>query len=263
LRRLRFALLAIVVSTLAAPPAFAQRPGTKPVTKPVTKPRRPPKDRGFVALSAGVQAGGRFDDSFTYTVNAEDATTDAHYRLGTPVLFDGTAGLHLWKKTIGVALAVSRTSGSGRASTVSQIPHPFFDNRDREVTGEATDLTRTETAVHLQLYYLKTSGRLRVLLTAGPSRFTVEQKMIIAVNVQETYPYDTAVFRDVTTDRADAAGTGGHAGVDVAWMLTPRLGAGVLMRFARATVRLNVDDDHRVSVDAGGLQAGAGIRIKF
>jgi len=249
-------LLTLIFSSLGAGPAFAQRP--------VTKPPRPPKDRGFLSLNAGVQAPpGSFEDSFTYTVNVEDATTDARYKLQVPVLFDGSAGVHLWKKTVGVALGLSRTSGSGRADTVSRIPHPFFDDRDREVAGEAGDSTRTETAVHLQLYYLKTSGKLRMVLAAGPSWFKVEQKMITGVNVQETYPYDTAAFRDATTARVEDSALGGHAGLDVAWMLTPRLGAGVLVRYARATVRLNAADDHRVSTDAGGFQTGAGLRLKF
>ncbi|MEO5895067.1 MAG: hypothetical protein ABIS06_05150 [Vicinamibacterales bacterium] len=256
MKQIRLVLLTLVVSSLVSGPAFAQRP--------VTKPRRPPKDRGFLSLNTGAQAPpGSFNDSFTYTVNAEDATTEARYKLKTRVLFDGSAGVHVWRKVAGVALALSRTSGSGRADTDSRIPHPFFDDRDREVAGEAGDLTRTETAVHLQLYYLKTSGKLRVVLTAGPSWFKVEQKMITAVNVQEIYPYDTAAFRDVTTTRVEDAAVGGHAGLDVAWMLTRRLGAGVLVRYAQANIRLNAADDHRVSTDAGGFQTGAGIRIKF
>jgi hypothetical protein len=217
-----------------------------------------------VALSAGVQVPpASFSDRFNYTVNAEDAATDARYRLKVPVLFDGSAGVHLWKKTAGVAVAVSRTSGSGRADTVSRIPHPFFDDRDREVAGEATELTRSEIAVHLQLYYLRTSGKLRVLVTAGPSWFTVEQKLIAAVNVHETYPYDTATFRDVTTTRVDDSATGGHAGVDVTWMVSPRLGAGALARYGRANITLNAGDHHRVSTHAGGFQTAAGIRIRF
>ena len=136
----------------------------------VTKPRPAAEGpRIHVAQRRRAGAAGTFTDSFTYAVNAEDGTIEARYKLQTPVLFDGSAGRASLGETVGVALGVSRTSGSGRADTDSRIPHPFFDDRDREVAGEAGDLTRTETAVHLQLYYLKTSGKLRVVLTAGPS----------------------------------------------------------------------------------------------
>jgi hypothetical protein len=35
------------------------------------------------------------------------------------------------------------------------------------------------------------------------------------------------------------------------------------VRFTRATVDFNVDGTHRVSTDAGGAQAAAGIRVTF
>jgi len=56
---------------------------------------------------------------------------------------------------------------------------------------------------------------------------------------------------------------GGNIGADASWMFSPSLGAGVLARFAKGTVTLNAADGHDVSTDAGGLQIGAGVRIKF
>ena len=114
--------------------------------------------------------GETFDDNFTYLVNAEDATVQARYKLETPWLIDGSVGVHVWKKKVGVVVGVTRTSGSTPASIVAQIPHPFFDNQQREVSGEADFLERAETAAHVDLYYLATSGKLRLLVTWGAQR---------------------------------------------------------------------------------------------
>jgi len=255
-RSIRAACNTLALVLLVSAPALAQRA--------VAKPRKPPKDRGFIAFNAGVQTlAATFSDNFSYPVNAEDATVQAQYRLKTPLLIDGSAGVHLWKKTVGVMLAVSHTSGSTGSAIVAQIPHPFFDNQDREVSGEADFLERAETAVHVDLYYLKTSGKLRALVMGGASWFNVEQQLVTAVSVQETYPYDTAAYRDVTTERVKASAPGANIAADVSWMFSRSAGAGVLVRYAKGAVRLNAADGHNVSTDAGGLQVGGGLRIKF
>ena len=255
-RSIRRACHTLALVLLVSAPALAQRP--------VSKLRKPPKDRGFIAFNAGVQTlGGTFIDYFIYPVNAEDATVQAHYRLKTPLLIDGSMGVHLWKKKVGVVLAVTHTSGSTESAIAAQIPHPFFDNQDRDVSGEADFLERAETAVHVDLYYLKTSGKLRALVMGGPSWFNVEQQLVTTVSVQETYPYDTAAFRDVTTERVKASALGANIAADVSWMFSRSTGAGVLVRYAKGAVRLNAADGHSVSTDAGGLQVGAGLRIKF
>ncbi|MEO6213914.1 MAG: hypothetical protein ABIP65_09840 [Vicinamibacterales bacterium] len=245
----------LALAVLACTPASAQHRSPT---------RRPAKDRGFIALNVGVQAGaGTFVDTFTYQVNAEEAMTQARYRSKTSWLVDVAGGLHVWKKKVGVAVAVTRSSLSAGADTVSRIPHPFFDNQDREVSGEAADLTRIETALHLQLYYLKASGKWRLLLGAGPSRFNLEQQVVTGIRVDETYPYDTATFDSVTTRRGKASGLGFNVGIDVSRMLSRSLAAGMLARYAKGTVDFNLDGSHPVSTDAGGLQLGAGIRLRF
>ena len=84
----------------------------------------------------------------------------------------------------------ARASGSGRTSPPASrsrtsratmrrarrraFPHPFFFNQPREVTGEATGVKRSETAVHVQAMYLvNPGGRLRLVLSGGPSFFDV------------------------------------------------------------------------------------------
>ena len=46
-------------------------------------------------------------------------------------------------------------------------------------------------------------------------------------------------------------------------MLKPRFGVGGLVRFSRATVDLDAPGNRTISVDAGGVYAGGGIRLLF
>ena len=221
------------------------------------------RERGYVAVSAGaLGSGGGFTDRFNYNVNAEDAATEARYRSTVGFLFDGGAGVQVWK-TVGLGVHVSRSSISGTAQTDSQIPHPLYDDRDRQVSGEASDLSRTETAVHLLLYYFRASGPWRVRLAGGPSFFSLEQEVVTGIVLDETYPYDTATFRSAATARGKDSALGFNVSADVGWMFTRRLGAGALVRYARGSIDFNVDGSHRVSTDAGGAQIGAGLRFVF
>jgi hypothetical protein len=223
-----------------------------------------PHPRGFVTLSAAAQAGAaEMTDRFELQTNVEAGNIEAGYPARTAMLLDGSAGFRLWRQA-GVSVAISRSTVSGRATVTANIPHPFFDDQDRQVEGEATGLSRTESSAHLQLFYeLPTAGRWRVRLFAGPSYVNLEQDLVRDVTVNETYPYDTATFQRAVTGRAKDSGIGFNTGADISWMFARRVGAGVLVRYTRASLDLNAPDSRSVSSDGGGLQAGAGLRFRF
>jgi len=158
---------------------------------------------------------------------------------------------------------VTRYSRRADATVRAQLPHPFFDNRDREVEG-TTSALRGETGAHLLLgWMIPVTDRLRVVVMAGPSVVNLEQTIVTDVEFSETYPYDTASYSGATTRRASRSATGFNAGADVAWMFSNRIGAGGLIQVTRARARLDAGEGRRVSVDAGGAQAAAGIRVVF
>jgi hypothetical protein len=82
------------------------------------------------------------------------------------------------------------------------------------------------------------------------------------VSISSTYPYDAATFVGVDSRRISGTATGFNAGADVRWMFTRNIGVGGLVRFTRAKVDLEIDG-RTVQVDAGGAQAGAGLRLAF
>lgn len=232
--------------------------------QPPPTPRRPFVERGFVTAGAGWHvAPGALSDRAAFEANAETGSFTADYDGRTGLAIDGTIGLRV-RRQLGIAVGVSRATRGGTAAVSAEIPHPFFDDRHRTVDGQSGDVSRTETAAHVQLYYdLRPRGAWGIRLFAGPSYFRVEQELVTAVNALETFPFDTAEFGSVTTNRTDGSGIGVNGGIELARLFTRRVGAAAILRYAGATIDLNAPGSRRVSTDAGGLQAAAGLRVLF
>lgn len=220
--------------------------------------------RGFVTLNAAAQAAAaEMTDRHVFQANAEAGSVETRYPARTAVLLDGGIGFR-FSRRVGAAIALSRATTSGRAAVSARVPHPLHDDQDRLVDGEANDLTWTETAAHLQLFYeLPSATRWRVHLFAGPSYVNREQALVREVLVNETYPFDTATFQSALTGPAKGSGIGINLGADISWMFGRRTGAGLLLRYTRASLDLNAPDSRIVSSDGSGLQAGAGLRFTF
>ena len=245
----------LCATCIAAVPASAQ-----PASPPSPAASQP---RVRIAINGGYQPSTTsFDDRFTFTLYQETGTTEVDYPVDAGPIFDGGAAIRLWKG-LAIGAVVSHFTIDNSASVTSSVPHPFFLQRHREVTGEPGGVRREETAVHVQAQYeLPPFGKLHVVLSGGPSLFDVKQSMVVDVNYSEEYPYDTATFTGIDTKRATGTTTGFNAGVDFQWMFTRNFGAGGLVRFTRATVDVGLDN-RSIQVDAGGTQVGAGLRLAF
>ncbi|HEU4892892.1 MAG TPA: hypothetical protein VFT47_15160, partial [Vicinamibacterales bacterium] len=111
-------------------------------------------------------------------------------------------------------------------------------------------------------YQLPPFGSVYVTLAGGPSVLDIQQSIVTDVNYTEEFPYDTATYVGVDSQRASGTATGFNAGADVRWMFTRTIGVGGLVRYARASVDLT-RNGRTVKVDAGGAQVGGGIRLAF
>lgn len=238
----------LALALLAATPAFAQ-----------TWP-----ERVHVSVNGAFQpTSNDFSDRFTFEENLETGSTDVDYRVEGGVVFDIGGGVRLFGN-LGAGVAVSYFSKSGTGATRSSFPHPFFFNRPREVAGDATNLARTETAVHVQAMYLvNTGGKLRLILSAGPSFLTVKQDIVTEVLIAESFPFDEATFSSARHEEAKGSKVTFNVGADVMWMFVPRFGVGGLVRFSRGSVDLDGPGGRTIPVDAGGVYTGGGVRLLF
>jgi hypothetical protein len=241
-----------------ATPAHAQGTARRPL------PRKLGEPRVTVTLSGGVQSpAGSVSDQITFDRNVETETIDVKYPSTPGVLIDVGGRVRVWKR-LGFGVSVGHVTDDGTADVSASVPHPFFYGQPRTVTGKQAGMAREETGVHLQVQYaVPASRKVQVVLGAGPSRIKLTQDVVSDVNVTETYPYDTATFRDAVTKGASVSVTGFNAGVDVTWSLTRNVGFGGLVRYTRADADLDVRADHTLSMKAGGVQGVAGVRFAF
>jgi hypothetical protein len=220
--------------------------------------------RFTIGVSGGVQqAAEDVSDHFTFAKNIETETVDVKYPMKPWTLIDLAAGYRMWKN-LGVGVAVSVTSGKGTAEVTASVPHPFFFNQPRTVTGTENDITHSETGVHLQLQYLvPASGHLHFILEGGPSWVNVEHEVVTDVTITESYPYDAAAFGGAVTKSTKGSAAGFNAGIDVTWLFAESVGIGGIVRYTRADVDLKAVEGRSLTMKAGGLQGAVGIRVRF
>lgn len=221
-------------------------------------------NRVWVSVNVGMQIPGEdISDRFEFERFVETATVDVDYDAEPAVFFDGGVGVLLWKR-LGAAVALSRFSRDGTAQIDARIPHPFFDNRHREISGTADPVTRSETGIHMQATVTAEAGdKFIVVVSGGPSYLRVDQDLVSGVQYSESFPFDEATFTAADLTRTNGSALGFNAGADFMWMAARQWGFGGVVRYSRATVDLDTDDGRTISVKAGGFQAGAGIRLRF
>jgi hypothetical protein len=216
-------------------------------------------DRGYVNVSGFYQPSSSFSTTVTPTDFAEASIIDTSYKTGSVPGFDAGGGVRVWRN-LAVGVDVSYLSKGDSGAIDAQIPHPFFFNRLRTVSGDASGLAHQETAVHVQaLWMMPLRDRWQLAIAGGPSWFSVGQDLVSDVTVTQTYPYDTATFASATITHRSASRIGFNAGADVTYRLRPHVGLGFGVTYSRASVPL----DDTLTVEAGGARVGGGLRFRF
>ena len=260
--------------TKPAPPTTAKPPQTKPAPpttakpqpRPVTKPRQP-MDRIYVSINGAFQTGAEdFGETVTFVENAENGTFSTDYDVQSGPALNVSGGALVWRN-IGVGVGVTRYSKATPSSLNASVPHPFFFNRARSVTGDIGGLKREELAVHIQARAMFTPKRnILAMVFGGPSFFKVKQGIVNDFEITETYPYDSAAFSRGVTTTADESKVGFNVGADVGYFFTRQVGVGGTIQWAGTTIE--VPGSGAVSptpfdVKVGGFQAGGGVRFRF
>ena len=170
----------------------------------------------------------------------------------------------IWRN-VGVGVGVTRFSHSTPISLTASVPHPFFFNRARSVTGDVGGLKREELAVHIQARAMFTaSPKIPVVIFGGPSFFSVKQDIVNDFEITETYPYDSATFNRGVSTTADESKVGFNVGADVGYFFTRQVGVGGSVQWSATTIDVAASGGTgTLEIKAGGLQAGGGLRLRF
>ena len=250
------AAIALLACAMAAP-AAAQ------VTRPA--PRRPqPTERVFISVDGIYQAGTEdFDDAASFSLNAETATFATAYDVKPGPAFS-VAGSGLITRRFAVGVGVTRFQRDTPAALTASLPHPFFFNRPRSLSGDVVDLNREELAVHVQARAVFPSpGRLQAMVFGGPSFFTVKQDVLTELGYTEAYPYDTVTLAPGQITEVSKSKTGFNVGVDLGFFFTRQLGVGGTLQYAGVTMELESAGGDDIDVKVGGIQVGGGLRLRF
>jgi len=242
-RQMKNALLIAGLSVLLAPQAArAQMQWT---------------DRGFLNVNFGVQAGSHsLNTNTTFELYDEQATIDSDQSVEGGPFFEVGVGYRAWRNlTLGVAY--SRVSSDSDVSLTGSIPDPVFFDRPRPVTGSVSGAGHAQQAIHLQgTWMVPVTDRVDVGFAFGPTIFLVSQDIPSAINVAEPGPS----ISSITVTSSDKTTVGFHAGLDVNYLVTPRVGFGGTARYSWGSADLDGASDN---LTVGGFQIGGGLRFRF
>ncbi len=240
-------LLLSAVMVMAAQPAFAQSPWL---------------GRARLSLLAGLQPEAKgFSQTSTLVEYVEPASLTISRDQGGAPFFDIGVAFPLVGR-FGGSVAFSALSTDGAATLQAGIPHPFFFDTPRPISGDV-NIQRNELAVHAGVGVLVGGGALDVIVSGGPTFFRVRQDVVTGLEYEEAYPYDSATFVSATLSEANASKVGYHAALDLTWRFSRVWGLGALVRYAHAEVPLVAGDIEADLVKVGGLQAAVGLRLIF
>lgn len=234
-------LAIIVLSLAAAAPAQAQMRWL---------------DHAFVNVNVLAQPQSHnVNVNSTFDLYDEQAVVRGSRKIGGGAGLDISAGQRVWHN-VAVGLGYSHFSDSSSPTVTAQIPDPAVFDEPHQQDLSAGKLTHTEHGIHFSaIWFWPVTDKIDVAFSAGPSIFKVTDRNVTGVTVQT----NTSTATGVTTATASETAAGVNAGVDVTYLITHKIGAGFVMRYAGSSVDL----PGAGSVKVGGFQTGVGLRWRF
>jgi hypothetical protein len=224
-----------------------------------------PPDRGYLRAGGDVRVSVASFSGVAHPIDfAEAATVATTYGQQAAPGFEVAGGVRVWRR-LAVGASVTRFTKTSGGAVTAQVPHPFFFNRPRPVSGEASGLGREETGIHVQATWIvPVRPRVSLAIAGGPSWFSLSQDVVTDVSVTQTYPYDTATFAGVVSARESRSAVGFNVGGDLGVFFSRYVGVGVGATFSHAHVSLPATSaTSSAGVDTGGLHVDAGLRVRF
>jgi hypothetical protein len=256
----------LVAALLAAsvPTVLSAQTSTPSQTQPTPASAYPAPAKWFVHFHVGAQAGSQdLSRTIDFSLYDEPATfaTDQSAKGGGLIDIGGAARLY---GDYGIGISYAQFGSSDDASFTGSLPHPLFFDQPRAFSGSAS-ADHDERAVHVQaLWFIPFTDKVDFTVGIGPSFFTVEQGFARGIEFSENPPD----FTSVTVDNVDVvtvkeSGVGFNLGGTMSYAITPRIGASVMVRYARGSLTFALSPEQSVEGHAGGFQIGAGVGVRF
>jgi hypothetical protein len=242
MRTITVSVFALVASVIVPASAVAQMKWT---------------DQAYATLSVGGQAGSHTLTTQTpFDLYEETGTLTTSQKVGGGAFVDIGGGYKVWRNLV-VALTFSHTGSSSDVGVAAQVPDPVFSDHLRPATATLSDAKHSENVVHINaVWMVPVTDKIEVGVLAGPSVLMIKQGLSSGVTVTEPAP----TVNNVTSTTAKKTTGGFDLGVDVTYLLTKKIGAGLLARYTVGSVKL---PDATKSLTVGGFQFGVGARYRF
>lgn len=227
------------------------------------EPPRAPRQVILEVDGAFATTARSFTDTATPPIHAEPGQITTAYDVPRAPGFSIGGHARVWRQ-LRAGVTYGQSSRSTSAQITGSLPHPFFFSRNRQIEGEASNATRKDATVALQLRGSFPVARQTMLAVfGGPAWISVTQSIVEQVNFSESYPYDTASFTSASVRNAKQSKSAFLVGADVTHFFSRRIGVGGGFRYSAATVNLPSLDSDVLRVKAGGLDVTTGIRLRF
>jgi opacity protein-like surface antigen len=247
---MRSLFCALVATLMVAAPAAAQSDKPQP----------------FALVNFGFQPRSQdVTQSAEFTIYDETGTAEARHSLEGAPFFEFGGGIGV-RRNFSVGASFARRSTKSRDVLVTAgVPSPVGTDELRTATATLQGVEHQESALHLQaIWHVPVTEEFEVAVFAGPSIFFAKHDLID--NVEPIEVGDDLDFSqvniNVTKSSESETALGINLGVDGRYMVTPRIGAGVMIRFARGSVDF-APPGGKVEFNTGGLEIAGGLRFKF
>jgi hypothetical protein len=255
----RAAIVAAVGAVLVLPPAgtFAQGP----------EKTGPPAPRVRIILNGAFWPtdAPSFGDVRMFEEYLEETTIRTSYETRSTFGPEAAVQVSLFRN-LGVLASYSRASRDFTGSVDVSRPHPLYFDRPRTASAELTGYDYAESAVNLDLAFGRGAGQIDWSLFGGVTLFRVEADLLGEPTFTDVYPYQELAIASTPATSVESNPTGFNAGgrLDYRFGRSGRFGLGVEVLYSRATAELRATPDaEAISLDVGGLQLGAGLRVYF
>lgn len=225
----------------------------------------PWEGRGFLNVNFGIQViqTDTSNTSASFQLYDETGTITSTQAIDKQAPFlDVGAGFRLFGN-FGAGFSYSRLNVTGTAEVVAKVPSPIYYDQPRTATASLNALDHTENAYHFQaLWMLPLSDKIDVMVSGGPTWFSLTQGIVSSPQITEVGPPYTTVNMTVSQSTATAGKMGFNVGADLTFRFANNFGVGGMVRYSGATVTVK-SGDVSSDVKVGGFQVGGGVRLRF